>query len=212
MARDDGGYWLPIHTGLLRDERWADLTPTQRGAWVTLFLLLDGEPRSGWFRDRARVLWHLGREGWREKDARAVVEALDAAGWLVPENADSPAVTLRGWNEYTGASARKAIYNQQRGDRGDRSEEYARRKQRRSQTARRETTGDSGRPRRDETRVSSSPSPAGAGATGDGPRINTGTKSLKEAMEDLGFDPTKIGAKRVHRKAADVLTDEPEAV
>lgn len=207
MARDDGGYWLPIHTGLLRDERWADLTPTQRGAWVTLFLLLDGEPRSGWFRDRARVLWHLAREGWREKDARAVVEAFDAAGWLVHDGDDSPAVTLRGWHEYTGPTARKAIYNQTRGDRGDRSDEYAKTAARKRQQ-RRETEGAGGRPRRDETRVSSSPSPAGAGATGDGPKVYTGTESFGEAMAKAGFDPETIGRRR---KPVPPIDGQPEA-
>lgn len=185
MGRDDGGYWLPIHSGLLRDERWSCLTPIQRGAWITLFLLLDGEPKVGWFRDKARVEWLLTREGWTTKQARALIQAFDDADWWTPAEEDrSNAVTLRGWHEYTGQKSRKAIYNQTRGDRGDRSAEYARRERGR----RRETTGDSGRPRRDETRQDEKTPRPPAKAAGSGVSKAEAAKvmgSLRERIKQI---------------------------
>lgn len=148
MTRDDGGYWLPVHPGLLRDERWADLSTELRGSWITLYLLLDAEPRRGWFRDRGRVVWLLQQYGGGRGliRARRQVDLLEAAGWLEPESPDSPALTLRRWHEYA-ARGVKAIWNKERGDRGDRSAEYARTAERKREQRRRSGGGDGGRRR-----------------------------------------------------------------
>lgn len=166
MARDDGGHWLPIHTGLLRDERFARQTARQRGVWLTLFLLLDGEPDPGWFRDAARAVWLLRREGISEADAKKFGDT----DWLVPENANSSRLTIRGWHEYTGYEARKAVHNR---GRGDRSAEYARRG-----TTRAERDGAVRRPRRDETRVSPS-------RDGEHPPAREGEAGRRASMKGL---------------------------
>lgn len=186
MTRDDGGYWLPIHSGLLRDERWADLSPAQRGVWITLFLLLDGEPRSGWFRDRARLIWLLRREGWKDREVNQAVAALESAGWIVPESPDLPALTLRGWHEYTGAGGRKAVWNASRGDRSSEYERTALRK-REARRSPEESGGAGRRPRRDETRRYNPPAPALAEAPRGG-----GVQSFKDAMIAAGLDPARV--------------------
>jgi hypothetical protein len=76
----NSGPFLPIHVGLLDDERFDDMSAGQRGIWVTLYLLLDREPEAGWFRDRARVEWLLRRHGIAQpaEDVSALIES----GWL----------------------------------------------------------------------------------------------------------------------------------
>ncbi len=123
MSRPEGGYYLYLNPSLLNDERFAALTPTQHGAWTILFMALEYERRWGWFRDRDRATFWLTRFGWRLKDAVAAVDGLKDAGWLVAENDDSPAFTLRGWHDWA-AKGRKQEIN---ANRGDRSEEYQKR-------------------------------------------------------------------------------------
>lgn len=106
--------WLPIHTGLLDDERWSELSPAARGAWIVLYLLLDREPDRGWFRDRGRVDWLCRRHGIKP----ATIEELIQTGWLVPLD-DSPQLTIRKWETYTDAKARKAVHNAGRDRSGD---------------------------------------------------------------------------------------------
>lgn len=80
------------------------------------------------------------------------IAELERLGWLVPENADSVRLTIRGWHRYTGKNARDGVYNR---DRGDRSAEYARRPTTRSGRRDGGVTDGDGRvrtPRRDETR------------------------------------------------------------
>lgn len=121
MSRDEGGRWLPIHTGLLDDQRFL-ASGRAREAWLVLYLALDRERSTGWFTDEARVKFILERSNVTRPDvAIATLRKLD---WLVPEHDDSPRLTIRGWHNYTGRTARQAIYNR---DRGDRTEEYRRR-------------------------------------------------------------------------------------
>jgi hypothetical protein len=135
----NSGPFLPIHVGLLDDERFDDMSAGQRGIWVTLYLLLDREPEAGWFRDRARVEWLLRRHGIAQpaEDVSALIES----GWLVAENDDSPKLTIRKWSHYTDAKSRKAVYNRSR----DRS--------RGDSLSPQETAGDLEKTRKDETRT-----------------------------------------------------------
>lgn len=181
MARDDGGHWLPIHTGLLRDERFAGQSTKQRGIWVTVFLLLDGEPDPGWFRDSARYIWLLRREGITESDAMKFNET----GWIIAESPDSPRLTLRGWHEYTGPSNRKAIHNAAR----DHASYNAKRTTRRPGSSRLVT-----RPRLDETRVSSSSDDVARPPAHEGEAGRRGPmKGLKEVLGS--FDEIMKGGK-----------------
>lgn len=109
----DGGPWVPIHVGLLDDERFADLTMAQRGAFITLYLKLPTEPIPGWFKDRQRVVWFLTRQGTSKDEARDLTAALNEIGWFDPDP-DSHRLTLHKWDHYTGHRARKAALNRLR--------------------------------------------------------------------------------------------------
>lgn len=121
MSRDDGGHWLPIHTGLLDDERFTD-SGFAREAWLVLYLQLDREPDPGWFRDLARVRFILQTRKVARADAQ--IKRLQSVGWLIPETDDSPRFTIKGWLTYTGQTSRKAVHNRDRATtregRGDR--------------------------------------------------------------------------------------------
>jgi hypothetical protein len=143
----DSGYFLPIHTGLLRDEKWEALSARLRGTWVTLFLLLDGEHEVGWFASKERIVWLLTREGWTTAQARGDVASLVEMGWLhgdLDHPDDNPAITLRGWLYHTGKEARKGAHNRARPSdrerRGDGPSPV-------------ETRGDLDETRRDETKT-----------------------------------------------------------
>jgi hypothetical protein len=111
VAKEDGGHWLPIHTGLLDDERFMEAGPA-REAWLILYLALDREPDVGWFRDRARVVFLLRKHG--ASNPEASVAALEGAGWLESEHDDSPRLTIRRWAFYTDLDKRKAVHNRAR--------------------------------------------------------------------------------------------------
>ena len=175
MSRDDGGHWLPIHTGLLRDERFLG-TGRAREAWLVLYLALDGEPESGWFRDRARVLFLLQQFGVSRPDQQ--VAALEALGWLIPEHEDSPRLTIRRWGRYTGTTGRKGVYNRDRD-----TSRVGRQKPVEHRRSPVETGGDLDETRRDEKPHAHAH---------EGPEPIAG--ALKRAVEAAGFDPKKIGA------------------
>lgn len=106
------GPFVPVHVGLLDDERFDEMTASQRGIWLTLYLLLAREPDQGWFRDRARVEWLLRKQGIAQPAED--VSVLIASGWLEAENDDSPRLTIHKWHHYTDTKARKAVYNRSR--------------------------------------------------------------------------------------------------
>lgn len=191
MSRDEGGHWLPIHTGLLDDERFME-AGAAREAWVVLYLALDREPQAGWFKDRARVLFLLRKHGVAKPESKVAI--LEAVGWLVAEHDDSPRLTLRKWDIYSGASARKAVYNRDRATTRDgrapvetpRAPQVPKGRRTRVETRRApvETGGDLDETRRDENNS------AGARDAGAARARGGDTRSFKEILAETGFDPS----------------------
>ncbi len=85
--------WIKVDVGLLDDDRFEGLSPSQVGVWLKAYLLVarDGDV----VRDRARLAKLLGRYGVRSP--AAAVADLEAAGWI-EDVADG--ITIRGFRKH----------------------------------------------------------------------------------------------------------------